>query len=400
VQLAQAATTLLSTFGSFRDAYNNGELVGKGLALKGVLASASNLPTTGMVIGDAYLIGTVLNVWSGTVWKTSDIQGAKGDKGDQGIQGIQGIQGLKGDQGLQGVKGDQGLQGVKGDTGATGPANVLSVGTVTSGATPSATISGTTPNQVLNLVLQKGDKGDKGDQGIPDPAGTGTLNSVSATAPVISTGGTDPVISMPAATNAASGYLDKTDWATFNGKEPAVAAGNATDYYSGNKTWANLATAVRAVVLTGLSTATNAAVTATDTVLVAIGKLQKQITDAVASINTKAKKVTFLDKGSFASGTAAITVSDAGHQKITATGNITLSLAGWDTSGNTDELLIECVNFGGKTIAFPTINWVKSDGSFTTTFASNGVTLQSAGTDFILVWTRDSGTTIYGKVVR
>jgi hypothetical protein len=31
VQLAQAATTLLSTFGSFRDAYNNGELVGKGL---------------------------------------------------------------------------------------------------------------------------------------------------------------------------------------------------------------------------------------------------------------------------------------------------------------------------------------------------------------------------------
>ena len=48
---------------------------------------------------------------------------------------------------------DQGPQGIKGDTGATGPANVLSIGSVTGGATASATITGTTPSQVLNLVL-------------------------------------------------------------------------------------------------------------------------------------------------------------------------------------------------------------------------------------------------------
>jgi len=59
----------------------------------------------------------------------------------------------------QGVKGDTGVQGPKGDTGAVGPANVLSVDQVTSGATASATITGTTPSQKLNLVLPKGDAG-------------------------------------------------------------------------------------------------------------------------------------------------------------------------------------------------------------------------------------------------
>lgn len=50
----------------------------------------------------------------------------------------------------------------RGATGDTGPANTLSIGTVTSGTTPSATITGTAPNQTLNLVLAKGDTGATG----------------------------------------------------------------------------------------------------------------------------------------------------------------------------------------------------------------------------------------------
>ena len=46
--------------------------------------------------------------------------------------------------------------------GASGPANTLAIGTVTSGVSPSATITGTAPNQTLNLVLQKGDTGNTG----------------------------------------------------------------------------------------------------------------------------------------------------------------------------------------------------------------------------------------------
>ena len=77
----------------------------------------------------------------------------------------QGAQGVKGDTGAQGEIGPQGETGATGATGATGPAgpaNTLTIGTVTKGTEAAATITGSAPNQTLNLVLPKGDKGDKG----------------------------------------------------------------------------------------------------------------------------------------------------------------------------------------------------------------------------------------------
>jgi hypothetical protein len=55
----------------------------------------------------------------------------------------------RGDQGIQGI------QGLQGNTGPVGPANSLSIGTVTAGPTAAATITGTAPNQTLNLTLQQ-----------------------------------------------------------------------------------------------------------------------------------------------------------------------------------------------------------------------------------------------------
>ena len=72
--------------------------------------------------------------------------------GDEWIT-ISGLQGPVGETGLQGTTGATGATGAAGATGATGPANVLSIGTVTNGVTASASITGTTPSQVLNLVL-------------------------------------------------------------------------------------------------------------------------------------------------------------------------------------------------------------------------------------------------------
>lgn len=63
------------------------------------------------------------------------------------------------------------------------------------------------------------------------------------------------------------------------GAEPAITAGTTSQYRRGDKTWRDFATDVRAAVLTGLSTATSAVITAADTVLGALGKLQAQITD-------------------------------------------------------------------------------------------------------------------------
>jgi hypothetical protein len=47
---------------------------------------------------------------------------------------------------------------------------------------------------------------------------TGTVTSVTGTAPVVSSGGSTPAISMAAATTSVNGYLTSTDWTTFNNK--------------------------------------------------------------------------------------------------------------------------------------------------------------------------------------
>jgi len=51
--------------------------------------------------------------------------------------------------------------------------------------------------------------------------GSGSVTGVTATSPVVSSGGAAPVISMPAATSSVNGYLTSADWTTFNAKQPA-----------------------------------------------------------------------------------------------------------------------------------------------------------------------------------
>jgi hypothetical protein len=50
----------------------------------------------------------------------------------------------------------------------------------------------------------------------------GTVTGVSGTAPVVSSGGNTPAISMAAAASGVPGYLTAADWATFNGKQAAL----------------------------------------------------------------------------------------------------------------------------------------------------------------------------------
>lgn len=98
--------------------------------------------------------------------------------------------------------------------------------------------------------------------------------------------------------------------------------------------------------------------------------------------------------------TNSLDYTNGSHQRWAPSGTVTLSISNWPPSGNLGELLIEGVNLGAATITWPTINWIKSDGTTTTTFSSNGVTLQSSGIDWVVLWTRDAGTTIYGKIIR
>lgn len=79
----------------------------------------------------------------------------------------------------------------------------------------------------------------------------------------------------PAAHSHATSDVTGLD-AALSGKEPTISAGTSAQYWRGDKTWRDFSTDVRAATLTGLSTATNSAVTEDDTVLVAHGKLQAQ----------------------------------------------------------------------------------------------------------------------------
>jgi hypothetical protein len=53
----------------------------------------------------------------------------------------------------------------------------------------------------------------------------GTVTAVTASAPISSSGGNAPNISIPKATASLDGYLDNADFATFNGKQDALVSG-------------------------------------------------------------------------------------------------------------------------------------------------------------------------------
>jgi hypothetical protein len=54
------------------------------------------------------------------------------------------------------------------------------------------------------------------------PSLAGFVTSVTATAPLLSSGGTTPDLSIPAASASVDGYLDNADWTTFNNKQNAI----------------------------------------------------------------------------------------------------------------------------------------------------------------------------------
>ncbi len=126
-------------------------------------------------------------------------------------------------------------------------------------------------------------------------------------------------------------------------------------------------------------------------------------TGAVNMSDTILRRAMFKDTGYTyynSNTTSALDYTNGSIQRWAPSGTVTLSVTNWPPTGNLGELFIEGINLGAATITWPTVNWITSTGATTTTFASNGVTLQSSGTDWFLLWTRDGGTTIYGKFVR
>ena len=122
---------------------------------------------SGVYIGDTEPVDETIKVWLQPDEQGSNILKIRNSEGQ-----FEGVLSIKGDQGIPGQDGKDGADG------SPGPANTLTIGTVQSGDTPSATITGEAPNQVLNLVLVKGDTGNTGPQGQQGPPGTPAKNYI------------------------------------------------------------------------------------------------------------------------------------------------------------------------------------------------------------------------------
>ncbi|TXG76442.1 hypothetical protein E6P97_03440, partial [Patescibacteria group bacterium] len=214
--------------------------------------------------------------------------GSRGATGFTGSQGAQGATGFTGSQGTQGaigytgsastVAGPTGFTGSQGAIGYTGSANTQPItisgdasgsgttaisltlansgatagtyksvtvdakGRVTGGSNPTTLagygITDAAPSSHVGATgaahgaattsvagfMSAADKSKLDGIATGATANTGTVTGVTATAPVVSSGGTAPVISMAAATASTNGYMTSTYAAKLDGISPAIAA--------------------------------------------------------------------------------------------------------------------------------------------------------------------------------
>lgn len=128
------------------------------------------------------------------------------------------------------------IPGPQGPQGNTGPAPNLAIGSVTQGPTAGATITGTNPNYVLNLVLPQGPQGNSGNPGVATNFTIGTVTALSPGAsPTVTITGTTPNLvlnfGIPAGAQGPQGNPGSSSRIVLGSGAPSDASGNTTDVY-------------------------------------------------------------------------------------------------------------------------------------------------------------------------
>ena len=330
-------------------------------------ASAAATSATNAASASRLTVGTVTTGAPGSAAAVS-IAGAAGSqtvsftipRGDVGATGQQGATGPQGQQGIQGPKGDTG------DTGATGPANTLAIGTVTTGAAGSsaaATITGTSPNQTLNLTIPRGIQGPQGPQGETGPQGPAGTGSGDVLGP-----GTATVDNELVLWNGTTGTSIKR--AAFSGlvktaSGVASAAVAGTDY----------------VVPSGSITGNAATATALKTARTINGTSFNGSANITTSMWGTASTLTIGGTGKSVDGSAAVSwsLAEIGAQPVDADLTAIAALAGTSgllrkTAADTWSLDTSAYITGNQTITFTGDATGSGTTAVTLTLANSGAT--------------------------
>jgi len=140
-------------------------------------------------------------------------------------------------------------------------------------------------------------------------------------------------------TSDANKPVSSATQTALNGKEPTITAGSISQYFKGDKSLGTFATDVLNVALAGLSTATATAITATDTILAALGKVQAQVSNKLNSDQnavSATKLVTARNINGVAfDGTANITIVDSTKEPTITAGTVSQYIKGDKSLGAT-----------------------------------------------------------------
>ncbi|MDM5176559.1 hypothetical protein PO883_05035 [Massilia sp. DJPM01] len=111
------------------------------------------------------------------------------------------------------------------------------------------------------------------------------------------------------------------------------------------------------------------------------------------------RSMTYYDNGP----STAVAYANGGSQRVApASGAKTMSFTGWPASGKHAMQFLELVNIGqGGAPAWPAgARFIRYDGAVVSTAAIANITWQTGGTDYVMVSTRDGGTTLIVSVLR
>ncbi len=143
----------------------------------------------------------------------------------------------------------------------------------------------------------------------------------------------------------------------------------------------------------GGTTGLGAAVDGIDAVVKAVSDvadaaLPKAGGTMTGALNMKGSTEVATDQGNM-TGTSTPDLDNGDYFYGTLTGDCTIDFTNYPASGKVEFWFLEITNGGAHTITWSGVDqWI----------GGSAPTLQSSGTDLLMFWTRDAGTTVYGAL--